>query len=322
MAPVGANTLFRFNLDYRAVRLTSQSTYAAIVGRSGTLLSSRLQNVPRSVDATAPTIDPSRRPDGRDRTRPGCPRPVGRAVGDDARPRGLGRCGAGGASLLVDHAPRNVGGRGDVGQTLIVNGATQATNDAGAVVVSANAPGSTVHLSLAGPFARAINGAGPPFTSVVSTGGGDATAHFAAATEFALARASRLPERGPDGAQPARHAGRDGARRAAGRRRRGQCPSLGSHHRTGRRIVRRGVDARHGGARDNRHRRSAAPDRSTDGRATRSRPRWSTTAAARTQRITGYDAGGRPRPGRHGRAGGRRRRHARRSRRRLDSGAG
>jgi hypothetical protein len=59
VASVGGNSLFRFGLEYRGVRLASQATYVAIVGRNGKLLSSRLQNLPRSVDATIPTIDAS-----------------------------------------------------------------------------------------------------------------------------------------------------------------------------------------------------------------------------------------------------------------------
>ncbi len=59
VAPVGGNRVFRFGLEYRGVRLAAQSTYVAIVGRNGKLLSSRFQNVPHSVDATAPTVDAS-----------------------------------------------------------------------------------------------------------------------------------------------------------------------------------------------------------------------------------------------------------------------
>lgn len=56
VAPVGGNRLFRFGLEYRGIALASASTYVAIVGRNGRLLSSRWQNVPHAVDATVPTI--------------------------------------------------------------------------------------------------------------------------------------------------------------------------------------------------------------------------------------------------------------------------
>jgi hypothetical protein len=59
VAPVGGNSLFRFGLEYRGIRLAGGSTYVAIVGRNGKLLSSRLQNIPSAVDATAPTVGAS-----------------------------------------------------------------------------------------------------------------------------------------------------------------------------------------------------------------------------------------------------------------------
>ena len=59
VAPVGGNSLFRFGLEYRGIRLADGSTYVAIVGRNGKLLSSRFQNIPRAVDATVPTVGAS-----------------------------------------------------------------------------------------------------------------------------------------------------------------------------------------------------------------------------------------------------------------------
>ena len=59
VAPVGGNSLFRFGLEYRGIRLADGSTYVAIVGRNGKLLSSRFQNIPHAVDATVPTVGAS-----------------------------------------------------------------------------------------------------------------------------------------------------------------------------------------------------------------------------------------------------------------------
>jgi hypothetical protein len=59
VAPVGGNRVFRFDLGYRGVKLAAPSSYVAIVGRNGRLLSSRFQDVPDRVDGTAPTVDAS-----------------------------------------------------------------------------------------------------------------------------------------------------------------------------------------------------------------------------------------------------------------------
>ena len=58
VAPVSGNRLFRFGLEYDGVRLAS-ADYVAIVGQNGRLLASRFRNIPRSVDATVPTVDPA-----------------------------------------------------------------------------------------------------------------------------------------------------------------------------------------------------------------------------------------------------------------------
>jgi len=59
VSPVASNTLYRFGLAYHGVRLASDVDYVAIVGRNGRLLSSRVRNVPRSVDGTVATVDAS-----------------------------------------------------------------------------------------------------------------------------------------------------------------------------------------------------------------------------------------------------------------------
>ena len=92
-----------------ASRLAAGSTYVAIVGRNGKLLSSRFQNIPHAVDATAPTVGASAAAGGRDRPRPEHAGPVGHVVGDDARARSLGRRAAAGPALLVDDGARNAG---------------------------------------------------------------------------------------------------------------------------------------------------------------------------------------------------------------------
>jgi hypothetical protein len=56
VAPLGRKRLFKFGLAYRGIRLSAASTYVAIVGENGKVLSSRFQHVPDAVDATAPTV--------------------------------------------------------------------------------------------------------------------------------------------------------------------------------------------------------------------------------------------------------------------------
>ena len=109
VAPVGGNSLFRFGLEYRGIRLADGSTYVAIVGRNGRLLSSRFQNIPHAVDATVPTVGAVRRSGNCDGPRPEHAGPVGHVVGDDTRARSLGRRAAAGTPQLVDHGARNVG---------------------------------------------------------------------------------------------------------------------------------------------------------------------------------------------------------------------
>src|SRR5262245_48662624 len=55
----GGNRIFRFRLEYGGVKLAQSSDFMAVVGAGGTLLASRLRNVPSSVDATLPGVDPS-----------------------------------------------------------------------------------------------------------------------------------------------------------------------------------------------------------------------------------------------------------------------
>ena len=99
VAPVGGNSLFRFGLEYRGIRLADGSTYVAIVGRNGKLLSSRFQNIPHAVDATVPMVDASAALAAATEHARRTHASARHVVGNDARARSLGRCAAAGPAL-------------------------------------------------------------------------------------------------------------------------------------------------------------------------------------------------------------------------------
>ena len=235
VAPVGGNSLFRFGLEYRGIRLADGSTYVAIVGRNGKLLSSRFQNIPHAVDATVPTVgasaavaaatDHARNTLGQSGTLSEST-PV-LEVWVDAQQQGrlcwlvtLEEASAGTVRAATQYRVAaietpvvlswadvirydTIHARVDVwdlspnlptvtaplwNARAILNGALVSTDDQGRIVGAANPPGSSLHASLIGPFARIFPGAGASFTPSVTSAGGDETVVFAASTEFTLAQ--------------------------------------------------------------------------------------------------------------------------------------